>query len=113
MQLVTAVIQPSAVTGVRSALAEIGVVGATISEAVGSGRQLGHSEVYRGAEYPVSVVPKIRLEILARDEQVAEIVETIVSSARTGNVGDGKIWTIPVDEVIRVRTGTVGEGAIQ
>lgn len=113
MKLVTAVIQPHALAAVREALAQIDLNGITVTEVTGSGRQKGHAEVYRGARYAVVFVPKVKIEIALVDEQVEAAVQTIVEAARTGNVGDGKIWVSPIEEAIRVRTGTVGEGALQ
>lgn len=112
MKLVTTVIQSQALPDVRAALCEKGVCGITVTEVAGSGQQQGHSEVYRGARYAVNFIPKIKIEIALVDEQVEMVVQTIVDSARTGNVGDGKIWISPIDEVIRVRTGTAGEAAL-
>ncbi len=112
MKLITAIIQPYRLDPVREALEAIGLTGATISEASGTGRQKGHTEVYRGAEYAVTVVPKIRFETLVRDDEVAAAVEAISGAARTGNIGDGKIWVSPVEDVIRVRTGESGPSAL-
>ncbi len=112
MKLITAIIQPYRLDPVREALEALGLTGATISEASGTGRQKGHTEVYRGAEYAVTVVPKIRLETLVRDEEVPEVTAAITQAARTGNIGDGKIWVTPVDDVIRVRTGESGDAAL-
>jgi nitrogen regulatory protein P-II len=112
MKLITAIIQPYRLDPVREALEAIGLTGATISEASGTGRQKGHTEVYRGAEYAVTVVPKIRLETLVRDDEVPAAVEAIAGAARTGNIGDGKIWVSSVDDVIRVRTGESGPSAL-
>lgn len=112
MKLITAIIQPYRLDPVREALEKIGLSGATISEASGTGRQKGHTEVYRGAEYAITVVPKIRVETLVRDDEVTPAVQAIGSAARTGNIGDGKIWVTPVDDVIRVRTGESGEAAL-
>lgn len=112
MKLITAIIQPYRLDPVREALEAIGLTGATISEASGTGRQKGHTEVYRGAEYAVTVVPKIRFETLVRDDEVAAAVEAISGAARTGNIGDGKIWVSPVEDVIRVRTGEAGPSAL-
>lgn len=112
MKLVTAVIKPHALEDVRAALTALGVEGMTISEVAGHGRQRGHSEVYRGAEYVVDFVPKIRIDVLADDADVADIVRAIVSAARTGRIGDGKVWVVPVETVVRVRTGEKDEDAI-
>ncbi len=105
MKLVTAVIKPHKWEDVRQALEAVGVTGMTVSEVSGYGRQKGHTEVYRGAEYDIALVPKIRLEVAVDDADVATIVETIETSAQTGRIGDGKIWVSPLETVVRVRTG--------
>ena len=105
MKLLTAVIKPFKLDDVRSALEKFGVQGMTVSEASGYGRQRGHTEVYRGAEYTVDLVPKVRLEVLVDDADIADVVEVVLKSAQTGKIGDGKIWVTPVDAVVRVRTG--------
>ncbi len=112
MKLVTAVIKPFKLDDVRSALESFGVHGMTVSEASGYGRQKGHTEVYRGAEYTVDLVPKIRLEVLLDDGDVDDVVEVIVKTSQTGRIGDGKVWVIPVDSVVRVRTGERGVEAL-
>ena len=112
MKLVTAVIKPHKWEDVRSALEMVGVTGMTVSEVSGYGRQKGHTEVYRGAEYDIALVPKIRLEIVVDDADVTEVVDTIVSTSRTGRIGDGKVWVVPVDSVVRVRTGDQDEAAV-
>ena len=112
MKLITAVIKPHKWEDTRAAIEAAGVTGMTVSEVTGYGRQKGHTEVYRGAEYEVSLVPKIRIEIVAADEDVAAIVESISASARTGKIGDGKVWVSPVESVVRVRTGDQGEAAL-
>ncbi|HMK97226.1 MAG TPA: P-II family nitrogen regulator [Acidimicrobiales bacterium] len=112
MILVTAVIKPHALDAVREALSYVGIAGMTISEVKGFGRQRGHTEVYRGAEYKVDFVPKIKIEVLAATEQGDDIVEAIAKAARTGKIGDGKIWVTGVDSVTRIRTGETGPGAI-
>ena len=112
MKLVTAVIKPHKWEDVRSALEAQGVTGMTVSEVSGYGRQKGHTEVYRGAEYDVALVPKIRLEIAVADEEAATIVATIERSAQTGRIGDGKIWVSPLETVLRVRTGDRDESAV-
>lgn len=112
MKLVTAVIKPHKLDEVKSALETFGVQGMTVSEASGYGRQKGHTEVYRGAEYTVDLVPKVRLEVLIDDEDVAEVVDVVVKAAQTGRIGDGKVWTVPVDDVVRVRTGERGADAL-
>ena len=112
MKLVTAIIKPFKLDEVREALSAIGVTGITVTEVKGFGRQKGHTELYRGAEYVVDFLPKVKLEIIVRDEQVAEVVETIEKSAKTGRIGDGKIFVLPIDEIIRIRTGERGSAAI-
>ncbi|MEY4338013.1 MAG: hypothetical protein RL680_908 [Actinomycetota bacterium] len=112
MKLITAILKPSKLEDVKNALQEHGVKGMTVSEASGFGRQKGHTEVYRGAEYTVDLIPKVRLEVLADDEEAAAVVEVIVKAASTGTIGDGKIWTTPVEQVVRVRTGERGPEAI-
>ena len=112
MKLVTAVVKPHMLDAVREALVALGVEGMTVTEVGGYGRQRGHVEVYRGAEYDVDVVPKVRVEVLARDEDDQDIVRTLVSAARTGRIGDGKVWVVPVESVVRVRTGDRDDAAI-
>ncbi len=112
MILVTAVIKPHALDAVREALSHVGIAGMTISEVQGFGRQRGHTETYRGAEYKVEYVPKVKIEILTSAETADDVVEAISKSARTGKIGDGKIWTTTVDNVTRIRTGETGPGAI-
>jgi nitrogen regulatory protein P-II 1 len=112
MKLITAIVKPFKVGDVRDALQEIGVRGLTVSDAQGHGRQGGHTEVYRGAEYQIDFVSKVRLEVLADDIDAPRIIETIVTAARTGRIGDGKVWVQSVEEVIRVRTGERGAEAI-
>jgi nitrogen regulatory protein P-II 1 len=112
MRLVTAVIKPFKLDEVRAALLAFGVHGLTVSESSGYGRQRGHTEMYRGAEYTVDLVPKVRLEILVDDEDVDGVVDVIVRAARTGKIGDGKVWSTPVETVIRVRTGERGQEAL-
>jgi nitrogen regulatory protein P-II 1 len=112
MKLVTAIIQPHRVDEVRAALEATGVKGVTVSEAAGYGRQKGHTEVYRGAEYTVDLVPKTRLEVLVDDADATAVTEAIVSAAQTGKIGDGKVWVVSVDDVARVRTGEHGADAL-
>ncbi len=112
MKLVTAIIKPHQLDEVKEALEAYGISGMTISEASGYGRQRGHSEVYRGAEYTVDFVPKVRVEVLVDDMDAASVADVILKAAQTGRIGDGKIWTIPVDDVIRVRTGERGVDAL-
>ena len=112
MKLITAIIKPHQLDAVKEALEAYGISGMTISEASGYGRQRGHSEVYRGAEYTVDFVPKLRLEVLVDDMDASSVADVILKSAQTGRIGDGKIWTSPVEDVIRVRTGERGSEAI-
>ena len=112
MKLVTAVIKPHKWEDVRTALEAVGVTGMTVSEVNGYGRQKGHTEVYRGAEYSVDFVPKVRVEVVADDTLADKVVDAIVESARTGKIGDGKVWVTPVESVIRVRTGERGSDAV-
>ncbi|MEO7754833.1 MAG: P-II family nitrogen regulator [Terracoccus sp.] len=112
MKLITAIIKPHQLDEVKEALEAFGVAGMTISEASGYGRQRGHSEVYRGAEYTVDFVPKVRLEVLVDDVDSKDVLEVILKAAQTGRIGDGKIWSVPVDEVVRVRTGERGADAL-
>jgi nitrogen regulatory protein P-II 1 len=112
MKMVTAIIKPFKLEDVKSALEEQGVNGLTVSEASGFGRQKGHTEVYRGAEYTVDLVPKVRVEVLVDDESADLVVDTIVKAAQTGRIGDGKVWVVPVEAVVRVRTGERGHDAI-
>ncbi|GAB3913200.1 nitrogen regulatory protein P-II 1 [Microlunatus endophyticus] len=112
MKLVTAIIKPHMLDEVKSALEAFGIEGMTVSEASGFGRQRGHTEVYRGAEYTVDLVPKIRLEILVDDADVADVTDVLVKSARTGRIGDGKVWITTVEDIVRVRTGERGLDAI-
>jgi nitrogen regulatory protein P-II 1 len=112
MKLVTAVIKPFKVDDVKTALESLGVHGLTISEVQGYGRQKGHTEVYRGAEYKVDFVPKIKIEVVVDEEAVDELVTAIATAAQTGKIGDGKIWVVPVETVVRVRTGERGGDAL-
>ncbi len=112
MKLITAIIKPFKLDDVKEALNAIGITGMTVSEASGFGRQRGHTEVYRGAEYSVDFVPKVRLEVLVDSSNADAVVDAIVKAASTGSIGDGKVWTIPVDAVVRVRTGERGTDAI-
>ncbi|WP_026425351.1 P-II family nitrogen regulator [Actinokineospora inagensis] len=112
MMLVTAIIKPFTLDDVKAALEQIGVLGMTVSEVQGYGRQKGHTEVYRGAEYSVDFVPKIRVEVLTDDATGDKVVDAIVAAARTGKIGDGKVWVTPVETVVRVRTGERGTDAI-
>ena len=112
MKLITAVIKPFKLDDVKTALESFGVQGITVTEASGYGRQRGHTEVYRGAEYTVDLVPKVRLEVLVDDGDVEDVIEVIVKSAQTGRIGDGKVWSVPVESVVRVRTGDRGVDAL-
>ena len=112
MKLVTAVIKPHKWEDVRVALETIGVTGMTVSEVSGYGRQKGHTEVYRGAEYDIALVPKIRIEIALDDADADAVVSTVVSAAQTGRIGDGKVWVSPIETVVRVRTGDRDESAL-
>jgi nitrogen regulatory protein P-II 1 len=112
MKLITAIVKPFKLDEVKTALKNAGVTGMTVTEVQGFGRQSGHTEVYRGAEYTVDFVPKVRIEILADVSDAESIVEVIVQSARTGKIGDGKIWISEVDRAIRIRTGEVNEDAL-
>jgi nitrogen regulatory protein P-II 1 len=112
MKLVTAIVKPFVLEDVKSALEQIGVLGMTVSEVQGYGRQKGHTEVYRGAEYSVDFVPKVRVEVVADDTLADKVVDAVVEAARTGKIGDGKVWVTPVDSVVRVRTGERGTDAI-
>ncbi len=112
MKLITAVVKPHKWEDVREALETFGVTGMTVTEASGFGRQKGHTEVYRGAEYDVTLVPKIRLEVVVDDADAADVMDVIVKSAQTGKIGDGKVWAVPVETVVRVRTGEQGPAAL-
>jgi nitrogen regulatory protein P-II 1 len=112
MKLVTAVIKPHKWEDVRTALETFGVTGMTVTEASGYGRQKGHTEVYRGAEYEVALLPKVRVEVVVDDPDAEDVVEIIVKSAQTGKIGDGKVWVAPIDSVVRVRTGERDSSAL-
>jgi nitrogen regulatory protein P-II 1 len=112
MKLVTAVIKPFKLDDVKAALETFGVKGLTVSEASGYGRQKGHTEVYRGAEYTVDLVPKVRVEVLVDDEDADDVLDVVVKAAQSGRIGDGKVWLVPVETVIRVRTGERGPDAL-
>jgi len=112
VRLVTAVLKPFKLEDVKSALESFGVHGMTVSEVQGHGRQRGHTEVYRGAEYTVSFVPKVKVEVLVDDADAGTIIDVIVKAAQTGSIGDGKVWSTPVDDVVRVRTGERGVEAL-
>jgi nitrogen regulatory protein P-II 1 len=112
MKCITAIVKPFRLDDIKAALDEAGVVGMTVSEAIGHGRQKGHVEVYRGAEYRIDFVPKIRIEVLAEEADVPRIIDALVSAARTGAIGDGKIWVQPLGDVVRIRTGERGSEAL-
>ena len=112
MKKVTAMIKPFKLDDVREALSDIGIQGMTVTEIKGFGRQKGHTEVYRGAEYAVDFLPKIQIDIVLSDDQIERVIEVIIETARTGKVGDGKIFVTPVDQVIRIRTGETGDVAV-
>jgi nitrogen regulatory protein P-II 1 len=112
MKLVVAVVKPFKLDDVKEALKLLGVQGMTLTEAQGFGRQRGHTEVYRGAEYEVDFVPKLRIEVLVADHLAEEVVEAVVRAARTGKIGDGKVWVLPVEAAVRVRTGERGAEAL-
>src|SRR5918999_2870575 len=112
MKLVTAIVKPFKLDDVKDALKDVGVQGMTVTESRGFGRQRGHTEVYRGAEYQIDFVPKVQLEVLVDEALVGRVVEAIMAAARTGTIGDGKIWVTPVEDVHRIRTGETGSDAI-
>ena len=112
MKLVTAIVKPFRLDDVRNALSEVGVQGMTVSEVKGFGRQRGHTELYRGAEYVVDFLPKAKIEVAVADDRVEEVIEAIVNSAETGKVGDGKIFVTPLEHVCRIRTGETGNNAL-
>ncbi len=112
MKLITAIVKPARVNEIKDVLQANGVTGMTVSEAVGFGRQKGHTEVYRGAEYTVDLIPKVRLEILVGDADLDRVLDLVTSTANTGSIGDGKIWVTPVETVVRVRTNERGSDAL-
>ncbi|MBR7836284.1 P-II family nitrogen regulator [Actinospica durhamensis] len=112
MKLITAVVKPYKLDEIKTALQAFGVHGLTVAEASGYGRQRGHTEVYRGAEYTVDLVPKVRIELLAEDHDVEDLLNVITKAAQTGKIGDGKVWVTPVETVVRVRTGERGAEAL-
>jgi nitrogen regulatory protein P-II 1 len=112
MKLITAIVKPFKLDDIKNALEALGVHGMTVSEASGFGRQRGHTEVYRGAEYTVDLVPKVRIEVVVEDSMSEDVLTAIVDAARTGKIGDGKVWASSVEEVIRVRTGERGHDAL-
>ena len=112
MKLVTAIVKPFKLDDVKQALHDLGVAGMTVSEVQGHGRQRGHTEVYRGAEYVVDFVPKVRIEVVVADGVVESVVDAVVAAARTGQIGDGKVWTTTVHDLVRIRTGERGPDAL-
>lgn len=112
MKLITAIVKPFKLDDVKSALKDAGVAGMTVAEVQGFGRQAGHTEVYRGAEYTIDFVPKVRIEVLADEADVDRLVDVVVDAARTGKIGDGKIWVTDADRVVRIRTGERGADAL-
>jgi nitrogen regulatory protein P-II 1 len=112
MKLITAIVKPFKLDDVKKALESFGVHGLTVTEASGYGRQKGHTEVYRGAEYAVDLVPKVKVEVLIDDDDVEDVIDVIVKAAQTGRIGDGKVWVVPVETVVRVRTGERGPDAL-
>ena len=112
MKLVTALVKPFKLDDVKDALTTLGLPGITITESKGFGRQRGHTEVYRGAEYTIEFVPKVRVEVLTEDDSARRVADTIVEAARTGQIGDGKVWISPIETIIRVRTGEMDNDAI-
>jgi nitrogen regulatory protein P-II 1 len=112
MKLITAIVKPAKVDDIKVALQAIGIAGMTVSETRGFGRQKGHTEIYRGAEYTVDFIPKVRIEVLVDDNDLQSIVDTIVTAANTGSIGDGKLWVTSVEQVIRIRTGERGHDAL-
>ena len=112
MKQITAIVKPFKLEEVREALAEVGVTGLTVTEVKGFGRQKGHTELYRGSEYTIDFLPKVKVEIVIPDHLVSKVVETIIAAAKTGSIGDGKVFVLPVEESVRIRTGERGEEAI-
>ena len=112
MKLVVAVVKPFKLDEVKEALEGVGIQGMSVSEVRGFGRQRGHTEVYRGAEYQVAFLPKTRIEIVVDDDQADDVVKAIVAGARTGSIGDGKVWVVPAEQVVRIRTGEMGVDAL-
>jgi nitrogen regulatory protein P-II 1 len=112
MKKIEAIIKPFKLDDVKEALTEIGVIGMTVTEVRGFGRQKGHTELYRGSEYTVDFLPKVKIEVVVADHVADKVVSTIVAAAKTGSIGDGKVFVLPIDESIRIRTGETGEGAV-
>ena len=112
MKLVVSIVKPHRLDEVKEALQDLGVNGLTTTDVEGFGRQRGHTEIYRGAEYRVDFVPKVKVEVLCDDDQVSGVVDAVAKAARTGKIGDGKIWVVPVEQVLRIRTGEMGPDAL-
>jgi nitrogen regulatory protein P-II 1 len=112
MKKVEAIVKPFKLDDVKEALTEIGVIGMTVMEVRGFGRQKGHTELYRGSEYTIDFLPKVKIEIVVADQLVSKVVDTIIAAAKTGSIGDGKVFVLPVEESVRIRTGERGEDAI-
>jgi len=112
MKLIKAIIKPFKLEEVKDALAEVGVEGMTVSEVKGFGRQKGHTEIYRGSEYTVDFLPKVKIEVAISDDAVSKVVDTIVSASQTGKIGDGKVFVLPIEEAVRIRTGEKGDEAV-
>ena len=112
MKKIEAIIKPFKLDDVKEALTELGVVGMTVTEVRGFGRQKGHTELYRGSEYTIDFLPKVKIEVVVSDELVDKVVSTIAAAAKTGSIGDGKVFVLPIDESIRIRTGETGESAV-
>lgn len=112
MKLITAIVKPFTIEDVKTGLGRAGVLGMTVTEVQGYGRQKGHTEIYRGAEYAVAFVAKVRIDVVVLDEDAYKVIDVIVEAARTGKIGDGKVWVTPVEEIVRVRTGERGGGAL-
>lgn len=112
MKLVVAIVKPHRLDEVKEALQDLGVNGLTTTDVEGFGRQRGHTEIYRGAEYRVDFVPKVKVEVLCDDDRVSGVVDAVAKAARTGKIGDGKIWVVPVEQVLRIRTGEMGPDAL-
>jgi nitrogen regulatory protein P-II 1 len=112
MKLIVGIIKPFKLDDVKEAIKELGVQGMTVSDVQGFGRQRGHTEVYRGAEYTIDFVPKVRIEVLVNDADVERVIQGLIEAARTDKIGDGKVWVVPVDSVVRIRTGEAGPDAI-
>ena len=112
MKLITAIVKPAKVEEIKTALQAIGIAGMTVSETRGFGRQKGHKEIYRGAEYTVDFIPKVRIEVISDDAEAQSVIDSIVAAANTGSIGDGKIWVTNVEQVVRIRTGERGHDAL-